>query len=107
MATYAPDAVFLTITDFNPSQDSFNISAAGFGGGLVADVPLNLTASKTGVFVSGANPASLGTSANFWYNTDTGLLSFDSDGTGSMKAEKLATLKGLQSLHLEQLKIIA
>lgn len=96
-----------TITDFNPSQDSFNISAAGFGGGLVADVPLSLTASKTGVFVSGANPAPLGTSANFLYNTDTGLLSFDSDGTGSMGAEKLATLKGLPSLHLEQLKIIA
>ena len=96
-----------TITDFNPSQDSFNISAAGFGGGLVADVLPSLTASNTGVFVSGANPTPLGTSAKLLYNTDTGLLSFDSDGTGLMQAEKLAALKGLPSLHLEQLKIIA
>jgi Ca2+-binding RTX toxin-like protein len=95
-----------TITDFT-GDDLFQISAAGFGGGLVADVPLSLTAAATGVFVSGATPAPISNNASFLYDTAKGLLSFDRDGTGSNSALEIAKLNGLPSLSLDQFHIIA
>jgi len=55
---------------------------------------LSMTASTTGVFVSDANPMLTGTSANFLYNTGTGVLGFDSDGTGLNPAVMIAALDG-------------
>jgi len=46
-----------------------------------------------------------GTSANFLYNTGTGVLGFDSDGTGLNPAVMIAALDG--SLDLKQFTIIA
>jgi len=66
-----------------------------------------MTASTTGVFVSGANPMLTGTSANFFYNTRTGVLGFDSDGTGFNPEVLIATLQGVPSLGLSQFTIIA
>ncbi|NJK27973.1 MAG: hypothetical protein HC925_04850, partial [Coleofasciculaceae cyanobacterium SM2_3_26] len=69
------------LTDFDRTQgDQFQISAAGFGGGLQAGVDLSGSVSSTGVFVSGNAPTALGSSANFLYDTATGLLSVDLDG---------------------------
>jgi len=65
-----------TITDFG-GNDIFQISASGFGGGLEEGIALSMSASTTGVFVSDANNPT-GTSANFLYNTGTGVLGFDS-----------------------------
>jgi len=56
-----------------------------------------MTASTTGVFVSDANPMLTGTSANFLYNTGTGVLGFDSDGTGLNPAVMIAALDGVPS----------
>jgi len=95
-----------TITDFL-SDDRFQISAAGFGGGLRAGTPLSTTESATGVFVSGTNPSPIGSSANFLYNTSTGLLNFDHDGNGSGVAVGIATLNGAPSLSASQFTIMA
>jgi len=95
-----------TITDFL-SDDRFQISAAGFGGGLRAGTPLSTTESATGVFVSGATPNPIGSSANFLYNTSTGLLNFDRDGNGSGAAVAIAMLNGAPSLTSSQFTIVA
>ncbi len=71
----------------------------------MANVSLSLTAATTGVFVSGASPTPIGNSANFLYDTATGLLSFDRDGIGSHSAAKIAKFYGLPSLGLEQFHI--
>ena len=102
----APTSGGDTITDFSWNSN-FQISASGFGGGLEAGIALSMTASTTGVFVSGANPTPLGTSANFLYNAGTGILSFDSDGTDLNSAVVIATLNGVPSLGLEKFTIIA
>lgn len=95
-----------TITDFG-TDDFFQFSAANFGGGLIAGTPLSLTEAATGVFVSSDNPFALGTSANFLYNTATGILSFDQDGVGIDAAITIARLRSLPSLNWQQIQIIA
>lgn len=92
-----------TITDFSVN-DKFRISASSFGGGLVAGTALNTT-SETGVFVSSADPTPRGSSANFLYNMNTGLLNFDRDGTGPNTALALATLTNKPSLSVNQFRI--
>jgi Ca2+-binding RTX toxin-like protein len=92
------------ITDFG-ADDRFTISSAGFGGGLVRGVKLSTTAVDTGVFVSGINPTPLGSSANFLYNTNTGVLRFDADGSGAGLATTVATLAGAPSLSATQFYI--
>ena len=102
----APTSGGDTITDFSVNN-MFAIAASGFGGGLGAGIALSNTVSTTGVFVSGANPTPLGTSANFLYNAGTGILSFDGDGTDFNSAVVIATLNGVPSLGLEKFTIIA
>lgn len=92
------------IIDFSV-DDRFQISASGFGGGLEAGIGLSTTASATGVFLSGETPNSIGTSANFLYNTSNGVLSFDGDGSGPNSLLTLATLAGVPSLNAEQFYI--
>lgn len=92
------------ITDFS-ANDTIQISAAGFGGGLVAGVDLSTTDSLTGVFVSGETLTPIGDSANFLYNTITGALSFDVDGIGSSPAQLLLTLSKAPVLNAGQFYI--
>ena len=95
------------IADFG-ADDLFQISASGFGGGLIAGTPLSESASATtGIFVSDANPTSRGTSANFLYNLSTGVLKFDRDGIGAADAIDLAYLDGTPSLRVDQFTIVA
>jgi trimeric autotransporter adhesin len=63
-----------TITDFKPVDDTFRLSDAAFGGWLTPGAPVTL--------ISGAAPVSAGAVPTFLYNTGTGRLSFDTDGTG-------------------------
>jgi hypothetical protein len=75
-----------TITDFLFSQgDKIAVSAAGFGGGLAAGVPLT-----SAQFLLGTT--ALNASNRFIYNTITGGLFFDGDGTGTLAAIQIATL---------------
>ena len=101
-----PDTEVDTITDFSPS-DRLVFSASGFGGGLVAGINLTEVDSETGDFISSANPFSLGTGASFSYETDTGLLSFDPDGSGSIEPSEIAILSDIPTLRVEQITIIA
>ena len=94
------------ITDFG-FEDRLIISASGFGSGLVAGVDLGQTASSTGVFVNSSTPISLGNSATFLYENDTGILSFDRDGRGSAVASTIAILSNLPNLSSEQFTIVA
>ena len=94
------------IADFS-IDDRFIISASGFEGGLVAGVDLSETEASTGVFVSSSAPTSLGNSANFLYENDTGILSYDRDGSGSAVASTIAVLPDLPELSSEQFTIVA
>ena len=82
----SPNEGIDTITDFLSSQgDKISISAAGFRGGLTAGVAV------TGVqFVLGT--IALHASNRFIYNTNSGGLFFDWDGSGSLAAIQIATL---------------
>ena len=94
------------ITDFN-GNDNFIISASGFGGGLVEGVNLSTIGSSTGTFVKSLTPISLGSSANFLYETDTGILSFDPDGSGVMTASTIAILSNSANLSSSQFTIVS
>lgn len=93
------------ITDFS-LDDRFYITSSIFGGGLKANTSLSETAAATGAFVSGAKPTPLGISANFLYSTDTGVLTFDRDGTGVGESLVIATLTGTPPLSATQFTIV-
>lgn len=96
-----------TITDFG-NDDLLRISASGFGGGLSAGKALsNGVASANGVFVSGGSPSPVGTSGNFLYNSNTGALRFDPDGTGASSSILIATLTGAPALSANQFSIVS
>jgi RTX calcium-binding nonapeptide repeat (4 copies)/FG-GAP repeat len=76
-----------SILDFTTADaDRIYIFAAGFGGGLAAGA---LAANR---FVSGTNPLANQAFGQFLYNTATGQLSFDADGTGGLAAQELSTV---------------
>ena len=91
-----------TITDFG-TDDRFQISAAGFGGGLTAGVALSGAAASTGVFVNGSSAIS--GNATFLYSG--GSLWFDADGTGAGSQVKIADLSTQPSLSASQFTIVA
>ncbi len=90
------------ITDFG-ADDRIEISAAGFGAGLVAGVGLSAFAyTATGVFTNGA--IAYGNTATFLYNQ--GVLRFDPDGWGLQTAVTIATLTGAPTLLASQIAIV-
>lgn len=86
-----------TITDFVSGTDSIRISAAGFGGGLVAG-PLPLTDFVIGV--AAGDP-----SDRFIYDNATGTLRYDPDGTGATPAVIIAILTGPPALAASDIVI--
>jgi Ca2+-binding RTX toxin-like protein len=89
------------ITDFAPGLDVLAITAASFGGGLVAGTL------AAGRFVSHAS--NLVTSATgtgqFIYNSAIGLLPFDADGQGGAASLGIATLTTRPALMASDLII--
>jgi hypothetical protein len=75
-----------TIKDFAIADDFLDISASGFGGGLVAGQSLVAGTS----FISGSNPTATAGSGTFLFNTDTHDLAWDADGSGSGEAVQIA-----------------
>ncbi|MFY7885493.1 MAG: hypothetical protein ACOVOV_11700 [Dolichospermum sp.] len=89
-----------TITDFLSSQgDKIAVSAAGFGGGLAAGV--SITAAQ---FVLGTT--ALNASNRLIYNTITGDLFFDGDGTGTIAAIQIATLSSKPTLTASDILVL-
>ncbi|MCA2719875.1 MAG: hypothetical protein IM485_19735, partial [Microcystis sp. M169S2] len=89
-----------TITDFLSSQgDKITVSAAGFGGGLAAGV--SITAAQ---FVLGTT--ALNASNRLIYNTITGRLFFDGDGTGTLAAIQIATLSSKPTLTASDILVL-
>ncbi len=81
------------ITDFASGSDKLEISAALFGGGLAAGVL------SAGQFLSGAGAVSATTSAQrLIYNSSTGNLLFDADGSGAGAAVIFANLSSIPTL---------
>ncbi|KAM3116138.1 PA14 domain-containing protein [Phormidesmis sp. 146-33] len=90
------------ITDFT-ATDTFEISAVGFGSGLVAGVSLSLSAAATGVLVNGN--VALGNGPTFLYSN--GVLRFDADGRGAGSEVTIATLQNAPTtLSISQLRIV-
>ncbi|MBP0496504.1 M10 family metallopeptidase C-terminal domain-containing protein [Roseomonas sp. SG15] len=90
-----------TVRGFVSGVDKIDISAAGFGGGLTQG---GLASSW---FVASTTGASTEAHAQLVYETDTGRLSWDADGTGAGAATLIATLSGHPSLTNSDFNIIA
>ncbi|MDX2276273.1 MAG: calcium-binding protein [Hyphomonadaceae bacterium] len=75
-----------TILDFNADQDRFEFVASAFG----VEGGYNLDNGST--FIANANPVSQTGEATVLYETDTGRLYYDVDGTGSGGRVLIATL---------------
>jgi beta propeller repeat protein len=74
-----------TITDFNVAEDKFLVSASGFGGELVSGAVITIAQFTVG-------EAALDESDRFIYDSTTGGLFFDADGTGSSETIQVAQL---------------
>jgi Ca2+-binding RTX toxin-like protein len=91
-----------TITDFQVGEDKLLFSARGFGGNLVSNDFGQLAQEQF----------TLGTSATtesdrFIYDTDTGNLFFDIDGTGDIAQVQIATLSSGLALSNADIYIMA
>jgi hypothetical protein len=84
--------------DFTSGSDTIQISASGFGGGLVAGDSVSL--------VSGSDPMASSASGQFLFDTDDGNLFWDADGTGSDAAVLVATLSNIPSLTISDFTVI-
>jgi hypothetical protein len=90
-----------TLTDFTSGTDKIQVVSANFGA-----LPVGTLASSR--FVSGAAPAALDANAVFLYNSTTGVLSFDSNGSGAGGATVVATLaSGWRTLTAGDLQVVA
>lgn len=95
-----------TITDFSVEEgDMIAILASEFGGGLVAQTALSSTVAATGTLVSSPNPTPIGNNPHLLYNSSSGILSFDIDGTGTEPSVELALLVGTPTLSVDQFLI--
>ena len=87
------------ITDFMASQgDKIIFSSAGFGGGLIAGGAIT-----SAQFIVGAT--ALYSSNRFIYNTPTGILSYDVDGSNILAPVQIATLSSRPTLSFNDILI--
>ncbi|MFZ6757260.1 beta strand repeat-containing protein, partial [Undibacterium sp. Ji50W] len=93
-----------TITGFLVGTDKLQVSKALFAG-LTSVVGNGFSVAAE--FVSNATGAAVGTNAQFDYNTATGVLSYDADGTGAGAAVTVATLTGLPAIVATDIVIVA
>ena len=92
-----------TIPDF--SGDKIAISKSGFLGGLTGlggSLP-----DATWLVTSSAPTANTNAHGQFLYNTSTGALSWDADGSGAGQAVQIATLTGAPALNLSHFELLA
>lgn len=92
------------IADFVSGSDRLEISAAGFGGGLVAGAALS--AAQLVVKAGNAATAPAG-SGQFVFNTTSATLLWDADGAGGVGLTKIAVLTGVLALTTADFQIVA
>lgn len=89
-----------TITDFEVGVDKIQVSAGGFGGGLVAGGAVT--------FIAGSDPVGAADGGVFLYDTDDGRLWFDFDGDdGIGPGIHLATLIGAPNINADNFLVSA
>ncbi|MDZ4311080.1 MAG: calcium-binding protein [Cypionkella sp.] len=88
------------IVDFAHDLDTLQISVATFGGGLVAG------ALGTAQFVANATGLATTLDQRFIYETDTGVLSFDTNGSAAGGSGIIATFVGLPTLSASDFELI-
>lgn len=98
------------IAGFGP-DDRLLFSASGFAD-LAAGFPLNFQdpaglLPTTGRFLTGSAPLPIDDIGTLLYDTQTGLLQFDADGTGPTPAVPLAVLAGAPLLAIAQLTVLS
>jgi len=86
-----------TITDFAGSLDTIRVSQGGFGGGLLPGV---LLPSQFGLGAAATTAAQ-----RLIYDTATGILRFDVDGSGAGVSSILATLTGSPALSSSNISV--
>ena len=89
-----------SIRDFVPGLDKLQLTSAGFAGlapGVLAG----------NNFVSGIAPAPNLVAPQFLYDTTTGLLAFDADGTGGGTAVTLVSLVGMPTITTADVVVLA
>ena len=90
-----------TLTDFTSGSDKIQVVSANFGA-----LPVGTLASTR--FVSGSAPVALDANAVFLYNATTGVLTFDSNGSGAGGTAVVATLaSGFRTLVAGDLQVVA
>ena len=85
-----------TITDFNKDDDIIQVSGAKFSASLVTGETLNPLQFSLGALTA---------STRFIYNSATGLLSFDADGSGSLAATAFTRVSAGTALTNENIFI--
>jgi Ca2+-binding RTX toxin-like protein len=97
----SPSSGLDTIADFTIASDHIDVSASGFGGGLVAG--------GVAALVSGAHSAAMHAGAYFIYEVTggQGTLYWDSNGASGADAAAFARLTGAPTLAATDLHIIA
>ncbi len=89
-----------TITDFSVLDDTLVVSASGFGGSLTAGAVITADQFRLGTVALDAGD-------RFIYNSSTGGLLFDADGTGAIAGLQIATLTTKPSLTNADILVIA
>lgn len=91
------------VTDFNVADDTLQVSAAAFGGGLAA----GMNVGATGHFFANAGGVASGTLSQFLYDTSTGGLYWDADGTNAGVRQLIATLDNKALITTADILVIA
>jgi hypothetical protein len=97
----SPDDGGDTIIDFAVSEDVLVIDAAAFGGGLIGGQALNGSQ-----LVSGNAPIATEAHGQFLYDTASGDLWWDGDGTGAQAAVHIASLNGTPALTAADFRLV-
>jgi Ca2+-binding RTX toxin-like protein len=95
-----------TILDFVLNVDDIRIDASGFGGGLNAALGLSAAQFVAGPAATGAAPAPTQAFGQFLYNTTTGALFFDSNGTGATGLTQIAIMNGRPALTFTDFQLV-
>jgi len=88
-----------SITDFTASVDKIQVVGSAFGS-------LPAGALQANKLVANGNPMANQAAAQFLYNTSTGMLAFDADGTGGAVAINIVTLLGQPLLSAADIQVI-